>query len=111
MLHKHSEKLLGFADTVNPFSIYFNTVNIFLGLLIIELVCFKKITDRFLYFPIRNGMQILAHSLFSVFNSVGTPPDNFTFLTSDAPEFFPHSPQAKRPLSTFSELYRAVFLV
>ena len=26
-------------------------------------------------------------------------------------KFFPHSPQTKRPLSTFSELYRAVFLV
>ena len=89
MLHIHVEKLLGFADAVNTVTIYFNTVNISLNLLISELVCFKKITDRFLYFCIRNGMQILAHCLFSVFNPVGTPPNSFTVLTSDASEISP----------------------
>lgn len=68
MLHIHAEKLFDLADAVNPITIHFNTINISLNLLIIELICFKKITDRFLYFYIRNGMQILAHSLFSVFN-------------------------------------------
>lgn len=48
MLHIHAKKLLGFADAGNSVTIYFNTVDISLNLLIIELVCFKKITDRFL---------------------------------------------------------------